>query len=70
MNSPQQVFTALIHREDEWFVADCPEVGTVGQGQSEEEALEDLKRATAIYLLDFPVPPAARSSVKQFQVHA
>jgi hypothetical protein len=27
-----QAFTAVIHNEDDLYVADCPEVGTVSQG--------------------------------------
>ena len=35
-----QLLTAVIHKEDKWYVAECPEVGTVSQGQSIEEKLE------------------------------
>jgi predicted RNase H-like HicB family nuclease len=27
-------FTAVIHKEDDLYVADCPEVGTVSQGDT------------------------------------
>ncbi len=47
-------FTAIIHREGNLFVADCPEIGSVSQGQSMEEALQNLKEATEIYLEEFP----------------
>jgi len=29
-----RTFTAVIHKEDDWYVADCPEVGTVSQGKT------------------------------------
>jgi predicted RNase H-like HicB family nuclease len=45
----------LIHKEDDWYVADCPEVGTVSQGKTVEEAVANLKEATEIYLEEFPV---------------
>ena len=32
-------FTALIHREDDLYVAECPEVGTVSQGVTIESAV-------------------------------
>ena len=42
--------TAVITREDELYVADCPALGTVSQGTSPKEALENLKEATTLYL--------------------
>ncbi len=49
-----QTFTAVIHREGPWFVAECPEVGTVSQGETVEGAVANLKEATEIYLEEFP----------------
>jgi predicted RNase H-like HicB family nuclease len=51
-----RTLTAVIHREDGIFVADCPEVGTVSQGSSVDEALANLKEATELYLEEFPQP--------------
>lgn len=51
-----QIFTAIIHKEENLYVADCPEVGTVSQGITVEEALENLKEATELYLSEFPLP--------------
>ena len=53
-----QTFTAVIYREEDLFVAECPEVGTVSQGKTIEEALANLKEATELYLEEFPVPNA------------
>lgn len=47
-------FTAIIHREGDLFVSECPEIGSVSQGKSMEEALENLKEATELYLEEFP----------------
>ena len=49
-------FTAVIHKEGRWYVADCPEVGTVSQGQTLVQAIANLKEATEVYLKVFPVP--------------
>jgi predicted RNase H-like HicB family nuclease len=49
-----RTLTAVIHKEDDWYVADCPEVGTVSQGKTVEEAVANLKEATEIYLEEFP----------------
>ena len=50
-----QIFTAVIHKEEDMFVADCPEVGTVSQGRTIEEAVANLKEATELYLEEFPL---------------
>ncbi len=51
-----KIFTAVIHKEEELYVAECPEAGTVSQGESVEEALTNLKEATELYLEEFPLP--------------
>lgn len=48
-----RTFTAVIHKEDDWYVADCPEVGTVSQGKTIEEAIANLAEATQLYLEEF-----------------
>ena len=51
-------FSAVIYREEDTYVAKCPEVGTVSQGKSIEEALKNLKEATELYLEEFPFKPS------------
>ncbi len=51
----ERTFTAIVYREDDLFVAECPEVGAVSQGYTIEEAFENLKEATELYLEEFPV---------------
>jgi predicted RNase H-like HicB family nuclease len=46
-------FSAVIHQEDDLFVAECPEIGTVSQGYTLEEAVANLKEATELYLDEF-----------------
>jgi len=48
-----RLFTAIVHKEDTLSVAECPEVGTASQGYTIEEALENLKEATEVYLEEF-----------------
>jgi predicted RNase H-like HicB family nuclease len=46
-------FTAVIERDEEWFIAFCPEVpGANGQGKNKEECLESLREAIALILDD------------------
>jgi predicted RNase H-like HicB family nuclease len=48
-----QSFTVLIHKEEDIHIAECPEVGTVDQGKSIEQAIAGLKEATRLYLEGF-----------------
>jgi predicted RNase H-like HicB family nuclease len=54
-----QTFTAVIHKDDDLYVADCPEVGTVSQGHPIEEAIANLKEATELYLEEFSMRKGA-----------
>lgn len=63
-----QILSALIHKEDDLYVADCPEVGTVSQGLTIEEALENLKEATELYLSEFPLPKKSTTLLTTFEV--
>ncbi len=62
-----QTFTAVIHKEDDLYVADCPEVGTVSQGHTVEEAIANLKEATELYLEEFPLPDISRPLLTTFE---
>ena len=53
--------TAVLHREEDLYVAECPEVGTVSQGTTLDEALANLKEATELYLEEFPLSVTDRS---------
>ena len=43
-------FTALITKEEKWYVARCVELGVVSQGQTIEEAQANLKEAVELYI--------------------
>ncbi len=46
-------FTAVVERDEEWFIAYSPEVpGANGQGKSKEEALQSLSEAISLILED------------------
>ena len=64
------VFTAVVQKEDDLYVAHCPEVGTASQGETIEEAVKNLQEATALYLEEFPVKQANRPLVTTFEVPA
>src|SRR6266508_2704011 len=46
-------FTAIIERDGEWFIAQCPEVPEAnGQGRTPDEAKSDLAAAIQLVLED------------------
>jgi predicted RNase H-like HicB family nuclease len=50
------------------YVAHNPETGTTTQGDSVAEALDNLKEATELYLVEFPMKRTAPSLVSNFKV--
>ncbi|MCG3178493.1 MAG: hypothetical protein BIFFINMI_00821 [Phycisphaerae bacterium] len=63
-----RTLTAVLHKENDLFVAECPEVGTVSQGVDIEDALRNLQEATELYLEEFPMERPARPLVTTFEV--
>lgn len=63
-------FTAVIYPDEQTdlLVAECPEVGTVSQGKTEEEALANLKEATELYLESFPRAHARPAKFASFEL--
>jgi hypothetical protein len=51
-------FTASVWREDDWYVAQCLEVDVASQGDTEAEALENLREALELYF-EPPTPTVA-----------
>ncbi|MDF5738916.1 MULTISPECIES: type II toxin-antitoxin system HicB family antitoxin [unclassified Nostoc] len=43
-NTKTQTFTAILHWEEDVYVAECPEVGTASQGETIEEAIKTIFR--------------------------
>jgi len=66
---PTGTFTAVLHKEGDLYVANCPEVGTVSQGKTVEEALDNLKEATELYLEEFSPENSGRPLVTVFEAH-
>jgi predicted RNase H-like HicB family nuclease len=56
----KQTFTAVVYKEGNLYVGECPEVGTASQGETVEEALKNLQEATELYLEEFE--PVAKSN--------
>ena len=62
-----KTLTAVLHKEEDMYVAECPEVGTVSQGHSVEEALANLKEATELYLEEFPISKIDKALMTTFE---
>jgi len=62
-----KTFTAVLHREENLYVAQCPEVGTVSQGETIEEAIANLREATELYLEEFPLKDVPKSLMTTFE---
>lgn len=60
-------FTAVLHKEGPLYVAECPEVGTVSQGETVEVAVANLREATELYLEEFPPDNPSRPLVTVFE---
>jgi predicted RNase H-like HicB family nuclease len=50
-------FSATVWREGNWYVSQCLEVDVASQGESEEEALANLREALELH---FEPPQATR----------
>lgn len=63
----RDTFTAVIHKEENLYVAECPEIGTFSQGRNIEDALSNLKEATELYLEEFPTGKIDRTFMTTFE---
>jgi len=63
-----QTFTAVLHKEEDMYIAECPEVGTASQGKTIDEAVSNLKEATELYLEEFPVKEKRKTWLTTFEV--
>ena len=64
------IFTAILHKKENLYVALCPEVGTASQGKTIEEAVKNLQEATELYLEEFPMNQTYRPLMTTFEVSA
>lgn len=62
----KQEFTASIWREGDWYVAQCLEVDVASQGETEEEALANLREALELYFE--PPTPTITPHIRSLEV--
>lgn len=63
-----QLTAVLMPAPEGGFVAVNPETGTTTQGASIDDALANLREATALYLEEFPMTIGGRPLVTTFEV--
>jgi len=63
-----QLTAVLTRAEEGGYIALNPETGTTTQGETMEEALENLKEATSIYLEEFPLVTPGHPIVTTFEI--
>ncbi|MUL37307.1 hypothetical protein BWI75_13400 [Gloeocapsopsis sp. AAB1 = 1H9] len=61
-------FTVIVYKEEDMYIAECPEIGTVDQGETIEQAIAGLTQATRLYLEELPVPEASPRYVTSIEV--
>jgi predicted RNase H-like HicB family nuclease len=62
-----RMFTAVLRKESDLWVAECPEVGTFSQGRTVEEAVANLKEATELYMEEFPIEEGGHPLLTTFE---
>jgi predicted RNase H-like HicB family nuclease len=60
--------TAVVVRDDGWYVARCLEVEVASQGESVEAALDNLREALELYFEDAPVVEGSHPIVAPIDV--
>ena len=58
----------IIPDPDGGYVSQNPETGTTSQGETIDEALDNLKEATELYLEEFPHRYFGRSLMTTFEI--
>ncbi len=61
-------FTAMLQKEDNMYVARCLEVGTTSQGNTQKQALKNLKDATELYIGEFPMKSLHEITLATFKI--
>ena len=63
-----QIYSAIVTKEDNLYIAKCPELGTISQGKTIEGAITNLQEATELYLEEFPKIKTSKPLFTTFKV--
>jgi predicted RNase H-like HicB family nuclease len=59
-------FAAVITKEDDLYVARCPELSVTSQGETPESARANLQEAVELYIETWGVPEGAKAEEQPF----
>lgn len=59
-------FSVMITKEDDWYVARCPELGVTSQGKDVEGARANLGEAIELYLETWGLPEQGATDGQAF----
>ncbi|MFA4855135.1 MAG: type II toxin-antitoxin system HicB family antitoxin [archaeon] len=63
----EQKFSAVLTKEEKWFVSYCPELGVASQGKTRKSALKNLKEAVELFLECDPIGLPEKREVVEFK---
>ena len=63
-----RLFTVVIQKEDDWFVAKCLENSVASQGKTVDEAVGNLREALELYYEDEALPEYKQTYVTVLEV--
>lgn len=63
-----ELTAVLSPAEEGGYIALNPETGTPSQGETVEDAIDNLREATALYLSEFSIPAPGHPLVTTFSV--
>ncbi len=64
----RKIFTVVVYREEDMYIAECLEIRTIDQGATIEEAIANVKEATRLYLEETNVPNTQPPFVTSIEV--
>jgi predicted RNase H-like HicB family nuclease len=59
-------FSAFITKDEDWYVAHCPELDVTSQGKDVESARANLREAIELYLETWGPPEAIQTETEPF----
>ena len=64
---PSKTDFTIVFIENDLYVAECPEVGTVSQGCTIEAAIANLKETAELYLKEFLLEKVSKPTMTTFE---
>jgi len=68
--STRQTFTASLWQEDDEWIAQCLEVDVASQGETEQEALDNLKEALELHFEEPVATILPQTHIFEIELHA